>query len=344
MTVPTIRDDALAVLPLKGYGRSGTFWRLPMRQREERSASALTAVLVFWPQRQPLAAPVLPHLIEETRNETRRRGGMADDGARPMAQGSLPREENRRRLPPMSAALSYQYDSTAYPPFAVTVDLAVFTIRRDALQVLLIERGGEPFQGALALPGGFVQPDEDLSQAAARELAEETGLGADAEAWHLEQLASYGAPDRDPRMRVVTVAYLALCAELPAPRHGGDAAAAALTPVEEIERGAVRLAFDHERIVREAVERTRSKFEYTALAARFCPSTFTIGQLRRVYEVCVGGEGIGCHCPVPSLAEQFADQGQISAGHDSMTGVGVSRVMPPQPPSVVGGFGFVAHW
>ena len=133
-----------------------------------------------------------------------------------------------------------------------------------------------------------MQPDEDLCQAAARELAEETGLGADAEAWHLEQLASYGAPDRDPRMRVVTVAYLALCADLPAPRHGGDAAAAALTPVEEIERGAVRLAFDHERIVKDAVERTRSKLEYTALAARFCPPAFTIGQLRRVYEVVWG--------------------------------------------------------
>ena len=188
----------------------------------------------------------------------------------------------------MAAALGQQYDSTAYPPFAVTVDLAVFTTRRDALQVLLIERGGEPFRGALALPGGFVQPDEDLSQAAARELAEETGLGADAEPWHLEQLASYGTPDRDPRMRVVTVAYLALCADLPVLRHGGDAAAAALTPVEEIERGAVRLAFDHERIVKDAVERTRSKLEYTALAAKFCPPAFTIGQLRRVYEVVWG--------------------------------------------------------
>ena len=188
----------------------------------------------------------------------------------------------------MAAALGQQYDSTGYPPFAVAVDLAVFTIRSDALQVLLIERGGEPFQGALALPGGFVQPDEDLYQAAARELAEETGLGVDAEAWHLEQLASYGAPDRDPRMRVVTVAYLALCAELPALRHGGDAAAAVLTPVEEIERGAVRLAFDHERIVKDAVERTRSKLEYTALAARFCPPAFTVGQLRRVYEVVWG--------------------------------------------------------
>ena len=145
------------------------------------------------------------------------------------------------------AALS-GYDPGDYPPFAVTVDVAVFTIRNDTLHVLLIERGEEPFRGALALPGGFVKPGEGLDQAAARELAEETGLRDGS--WHLEQLASYGAPGRDPRMRVVTVAYWAICADLPALRGGGDAVAAVLTPVEEIEGGAVRLAFDHERIVR----------------------------------------------------------------------------------------------
>ena len=182
----------------------------------------------------------------------------------------------------MARRTGFDYDPGDYPPFAVTVDVAVFTIRDDALQVLLIERGGEPFLGAPALPGGFVRPDEDLDQAAARELAEETGLTAGS--WHLEQLAAYGAPDRDPRMRVVTVAYWAICADLPVLRGGGDAVAAALTPVEKIERGDVRLAFDHERIVRDAVERTRSRLEHTALAVKFCPPAFTIGQLRRVYE------------------------------------------------------------
>lgn len=179
------------------------------------------------------------------------------------------------------------YDPRAYPPFAVTADIVLFTIRKDALEVLLIERGGEPWRGAWALPGGFVRPDEDIEEAAARELAEETGLAGGA--WHLEQLGAYGAPDRDPRMRVVTVAHWAVCAGLPTPpRSGSDAVAAGLMPVERIESGALRLAFDHERIVRDAVERLRSRLEHTALAAAFCPPEFTIRQLRRVYETVWG--------------------------------------------------------
>ena len=174
------------------------------------------------------------------------------------------------------------YDSRRFPSFAVTVDVAVFTIRDEALQLLLVKRAEDPFKEALALPGGFVKPDEDLDQAAARELAEETGLRDGS--WHLDQLGSYGAPDRDPRMRVVTVSYWGICADLPAPRAGGEVAAAVLVPVREIELCNVRLAFDHERIVRDAVDRTRSKLEYTALAAKFCPPEFTIAELRRVYE------------------------------------------------------------
>ena len=177
---------------------------------------------------------------------------------------------------------SPDYDPRRFPPFAVTVDVAVFTIRDEALQVLLVGRGEDPFKGALALPGGFVKLEEDLVQAAERELAEETGLRD--RSWHLEQLGSYGAPDRDPRMRVVTVAYWAICADLPALRAGGDAKSAILVPVKEIEGGNVRLAFDHKLIVQDAVERTQSKLEYTALAAKFCPPEFTISQLRRVYE------------------------------------------------------------
>lgn len=187
----------------------------------------------------------------------------------------------------MASEVPYRYDPGAFPPFAVTADVALFTIGNNALQALLIERGREPFLGARALPGGFVREDEDLRDAAARELAEETGLHAGP--WYLEQLAAYGTPDRDPRMRVVTVAFWAVCASLPAPpRGGGDAAAANLVAVEDIETGAVRLAFDHARIVADAVERIRSGMEHTALAAGFCPPEFTIRQLREVYETVWG--------------------------------------------------------
>ena len=184
-------------------------------------------------------------------------------------------------------SMTSEYDASAFPPFAVTADVALFMIRDDALSVLLIKRGGEPHLDAWALPGGFVRPDEDLQEAAARELAEETGLAEGA--WYMEQLAAFGAPDRDPRMRVVTVAFWAICAELPAsPRAGGDAANTSFEPVEPIESGALPLAFDHAQIVRDALEQIRSGMKHTALAARFCPPEFTIRQLRQVYETIWG--------------------------------------------------------
>ena len=175
-----------------------------------------------------------------------------------------------------------RYSPHDYPPFAVTVDLVVLTIHDGDLQVLLIERGEAPHQGAWALPGGFVREDENLDAAATRELMEETGISADQ--FHLEQLGSYGEPDRDPRMRVVTIAYWAICSGLPEPRGETDAAAASFFPVSKIENGCMRLAFDHGRILADALERTRSKLEYTALAARFCAPEFTISELRKVYE------------------------------------------------------------
>ncbi len=175
------------------------------------------------------------------------------------------------------------YDPRSFPPVAVTVDVVLFAIRGDALQVLLIERGGDPFRGWRALPGGFVQPgDGDLDRAAERELAEETSV--DPEAAYLEQLGTYGAADRDPRMRVISVAYWAACAELPRPRGGSDAARAELVPVSRIEDGDVELAFDHGQIAGDALDRLRAKLEYTAVAARFCGPAFTISDLRRVYE------------------------------------------------------------
>jgi 8-oxo-dGTP diphosphatase len=161
---------------------------------------------------------------------------------------------------------------------AVTVDLVLLTIRDAALHVLLIRRGIPPFQDRWALPGGFVLPGEDLEQAAARELREETGI--DPHAGHLEQLGTYGTPDRDPRGRVFTVAYLALLPDLPAPTAGSDASSAAWRPADQ----AHDLAFDHNRILADGIERARAKLEYTPLATAFCPPEFTIAQLRAVYE------------------------------------------------------------
>ncbi|WP_436970985.1 NUDIX hydrolase [Micromonospora coxensis] len=167
---------------------------------------------------------------------------------------------------------------------SLTVDLVVLTVRDDRLHVLLIERGKEPFRGKTALPGGFVRSREDSDAAALRELAEETGL--DGRTLHLEQLRSYTEPDRDPRGRVVSVAYLALAPDLPLPVAGTDARHARWTPVADIGPG--DLAFDHARILADGLERARAKLEYTTLATAFCPPTFTITELRRVYEVVWG--------------------------------------------------------
>ncbi|GAB4587787.1 NUDIX hydrolase [Nocardia sp. IFM 10818] len=182
-------------------------------------------------------------------------------------------------------------NSWQIPEVAIAVDLAVLTVRDGRLQILLVERGIEPWRGFLALPGGFLDNNrEDLDTAAERELAEETGL--DLGHAHLEQLRTYGSPNRDPRRRVVTVCYLAFVPDLPAPEAGGDARAAAWLPVESVlsAGGSVRtrLAFDHEQIISDAVERARNKLEYTTLATRFCPAEFTVTELRRVYEIVWG--------------------------------------------------------
>jgi 8-oxo-dGTP diphosphatase len=186
------------------------------------------------------------------------------------------------------------YDPSAYPPFAVTVDVALLTVRDGLLQMLLVERGNDPYAGAWALPGGFVNVDEDVEDAASRELAEETGVTRLPSGFYLEQLRTYGAPDRDPRMRVVSVGYVALTPP-PAdePAAGSDATMARWWPVKDLGLGLFdnepdddgpALAFDHARIVADAVERARAKLEYTTVATSFLSEPFTLADLRRVYE------------------------------------------------------------
>lgn len=190
------------------------------------------------------------------------------------------------------------YDARAYEPSAVTVDIVALTIRGGALSVLLVKRGEAPYLGWMALPGGFVRSQRDaagrmrgesLDEAAARELAEETGLRSGHERLarvHLEQLATYGAPERDPRMRVFTVAYLAFAADMPDPVAGGDAAAAAWVPVADVKR----LAFDHPMILADGLERSRAKLEYTPLATSFLGPEFTMSELRAVYAAVWGAD------------------------------------------------------
>jgi 8-oxo-dGTP diphosphatase len=151
---------------------------------------------------------------------------------------------------------SPDYDPSAFPPFAVTVDIAVFTRVEGRLEVVLVERANDPFKGAWALPGGFVDPDEDLASAAARELREETGL--DAGQANLTQFGAYGDPDRDPRMRVVTVAYWAYAPRGVSPKGGSDAAAAELVDVSHVLADPTRLAFDHHLILSDAVAALRA--------------------------------------------------------------------------------------
>jgi len=174
------------------------------------------------------------------------------------------------------------YRASDYPPFAVTVDIVVLTLVERALQVLLIRRGAPPYEGSWALPGGFVHVDESLDEAAARELEEETGVDAAA---HLEQFGSYGDPDRDPRMRVVSVGYLAVLREVGELRAGSDAAHTALVPVADVLSGAAYdLAFDHRRILGDGIALMREKLERTSLATAFVGPEFTLADLRSVYE------------------------------------------------------------
>lgn len=163
----------------------------------------------------------------------------------------------------------------------LTVDIVIFTIEQGALKVLLVKRGIEPFAGQYAIPGGFVLENESLDQAAMRELREETGVAE----VYLEQLYSFGDPKRDPRGRVITVAYYALIsAEHSQLRAGADAAAAAWFAVDAVPD----LAFDHPKILAYAVERLRNKLEYTTVGFQLLPEKFSLSELQEVYEAILG--------------------------------------------------------
>ena len=192
-----------------------------------------------------------------------------------------------RRQPKAEREWLASYDPSSFPPFAVTVDVVQLTVRDDRLSVLLVERDTHPFRGFAALPGGFVQPDEDLDAAAVRRLEQETGVRRDVA--HVEQLGAFGDPQRDPRMRVVSVAYLVFAPDLPAPRPGAGTKSVSWVPVEDVDRD--RLAFDHATVLAAGVERARAKLEYTPLAAAFCDEEFTVAELRKVYEA-VWGVGL----------------------------------------------------
>ena len=163
----------------------------------------------------------------------------------------------------------------------VTVDVVLFTIRDRQLHLLLIRRLAKPFEGRYALPGGFVLEHEALDAAATRELREETGV----EKVYLEQLYTFGEPKRDPRGRVVTVAYYALVPPIEALHAGTDAADAAWFPVAKLPP----LAFDHRKIVDYAHQRLRNKLDYTNVGFELLPAKFTLTELQLVHEAIHGG-------------------------------------------------------
>jgi 8-oxo-dGTP diphosphatase len=192
----------------------------------------------------------------------------------------------------------YKYE---YPHPAVTTDIVIFTLREEQLKLLLIKRGGAPYKGRWAFPGGFVEMDEDLETGARRELEEETGLTG----VYLEQLYTFGDPNRDPRERVITVVYYALVptdhVELIAADDADEADWFALDDLP-------KLAFDHDEILEMAHERLCAKLDYSTIALQFMPDEFTLTELQKVYEIILREE-----LDKRNFRKQIAAQGQIKA-------------------------------
>jgi 8-oxo-dGTP diphosphatase len=185
----------------------------------------------------------------------------------------------------------YRETASRFAKPSVTVDLVVCTVRDEVLEVLLVQRGAPPFQGAWALPGGFVRvgdtfedQGESLEAAARRELHEETGLHLE-NAW-LEQVGAFGAPHRDPRMRIISIAYTALLRPALAERvkAGSDAADARWFPIAALPD----LAFDHEAILAAAHQHLRNRLDVSAIAFELVSEAFTVADLRAVWSAILG--------------------------------------------------------
>lgn len=176
----------------------------------------------------------------------------------------------------------HAYDPTRYERPAVTVDVVIFTLINQELHVLLVQRRHWPFEGFWAIPGGFINMDESLEAAARRELEEETGVRD----VYLEQLYTFGEPGRDPRMRVISVAYIALVrADAQKISVSDESTDVRWWPVRALPD---QLAFDHEQILAYAISRLRSKLEYTTLAFQLLPELFSILELKHIYEQILG--------------------------------------------------------
>jgi 8-oxo-dGTP diphosphatase len=176
------------------------------------------------------------------------------------------------------------YDPARYERPSVTVDVVIFTLQERELHVLLVKRKHWPFEGRWAIPGGFVNMDESLDRAARRELEEETGVRD----IYLEQLYTFGEPKRDPRMRVISVAYIALVsADTQTLRVSDESIDVSWFPVRALPGP---LAFDHDTILAAGLDRLRSKLEYTTLAFQLLPEVFSILELKHIYEQILGEE------------------------------------------------------
>ncbi|HCQ31022.1 TPA: NUDIX hydrolase [Candidatus Collierbacteria bacterium] len=171
-----------------------------------------------------------------------------------------------------------KYDATKYERPSVTVDVLLFTVEDNELKVLLVKRDEAPFEDSWALPGGFVKMNESLDEAADRELSEETGVRN----LYLEQLYTFGNPNRDPRTRVITITYMALTAKSEWKlKSSGDVKEAKFFSVGKLPK----LAFDHTEIIKYGLQRLRNKLGYTNIVLGLLPGSFTLTELQRVYEI-----------------------------------------------------------